>query len=390
MINTSDAIFGGGICCSAASPEIINCTFNGNDGDYGGGICCFAFSAPHILNCIVQGTVAGAGIFSSSSPGITINYCDFHNNQNVNFTGTLPPGIGVLNGVNANGDSCDTYHNIYLNPLLVNPPGGNFQLLAASPCIDAGDPASPLDPDGTIADIGAFYFDQSVQVTVSMTAVSPPIILPPTGGSFDYNASIFNGEAAPQTFSVWIMVQLPNGIWWGPALGPVNLTLPPNFTLTRTRTQSVPASAPAGNYLYEGRVGTYPNTIWDSDNFSFIKLSVGSGADPVPDWQSSGQSFDVGAAAQAAGAPTIFALCNAWPNPFNPTTTLSFELRAASFVNLGVYNVSGRLVETLVDGFRDAGSYDVSWDAAGLPSGIYCARLVAGSSGAVQKIVLMK
>ena len=46
--------------------------------------------------------------------------------------------------------------------MFVNAGGGDYNLMAGSPCIDAGDPMSPLDPDGTIADIGALYFDQGV------------------------------------------------------------------------------------------------------------------------------------------------------------------------------------------------------------------------------------
>jgi len=48
------------------------------------------------------------------------------------------------------------------------------------------------------------------------------------------------------------------------------------------------------------------------------------------------------------------------------------------------------MIATLVEGFRDAGVHEVHWDAAGLPSGIYCARLEAGGRSAVQKLVLLK
>jgi hypothetical protein len=52
--------------------------------------------------------------------------------------------------------------NIDTDPLFVAPDSGEFHLQATSPCIDAGDPSSPLDPDGTIADMGAFYFEQTM------------------------------------------------------------------------------------------------------------------------------------------------------------------------------------------------------------------------------------
>ncbi len=114
-------------------------------------------------------------------------------------------------------------------------------------------------------------------VTIDLEPVSPPIQIPASGGSFNYNATLTNVSGSSQTFGVWIMVLLPNGAWYGPVLGPVTLTLPAGASLTRERTQAVPAGAPAGTYLYEGRVGIYPSNIWDSDSFTFEKLAVGGG-----------------------------------------------------------------------------------------------------------------
>jgi predicted outer membrane repeat protein len=82
-------------------------------------------------------------------------------------------GLGEVNTRNANGDSCDAFYNLYLDPRLVDVAGGDYRLLDSSPCIDAGDPASPADSDGTVADIGAFsspYLPDAVE----------PSILPPS------------------------------------------------------------------------------------------------------------------------------------------------------------------------------------------------------------------
>ena len=225
-------------------------------------------------------------------------------------------------------------------------------------------------------------------VTIDLEPVSPPIQIPPGGGSFNFNASIHNGEATSQTFGVWIMVQLPNGSWWGPALGPLTLTLAPNFTLTRTRTQSVPGSAPAGAYVYEGRVGTYPATVWDSDSFPFTKLAVGDGGALVPEWSNTGQSFEIGQT-EVTQMPSAFTM-GVRPNPFNPTTTISFALPEAARVTLAVYDVSGRQVAELVNGWRDAGSHEVTFDGSNLTSGIYVYRLTADNFSASGKMVLMK
>jgi len=88
--------------------------------------------------------------------------------------------------------------------------------------------------------------------------------------------------------------------------------------------------------------------------------------------------------------PKEFNLGQAYPNPFNPTTTLSFDLPQASRVTLQVYDISGRLVNTLVNGYRQAGFHHVTFDAAGLASGVYLYRMEAGEFIATGKMVLLK
>lgn len=70
------------------------------------------------------------------------------------------PGFGEKIHVNHNGDLCDNYQNIFEDPLFTDTQNGDFSLQPDSPCIDAADPGDPLDPDSTIADMGALYFDQ--------------------------------------------------------------------------------------------------------------------------------------------------------------------------------------------------------------------------------------
>ena len=89
-------------------------------------------------------------------------------------------------------------------------------------------------------------------------------------------------------------------------------------------------------------------------------------------------------------APVEFALHPNFPNPFNPSTVLTYELRAASHMALKVYDTAGRLVSTLVDGFTQAGTHRAIFNGEGLASGIYLAKLEAGEFTAVQKLVLLK
>ncbi len=88
--------------------------------------------------------------------------------------------------------------------------------------------------------------------------------------------------------------------------------------------------------------------------------------------------------------PDEFALYQAYPNPFNPTTAISYQLAASSLVNLTVYDIAGRKVAELVNGWRNAGMHEVNFDASNLASGIYLYRLSAGDFTASGKMVLMK
>ncbi|RJP76392.1 MAG: T9SS C-terminal target domain-containing protein [Candidatus Zixiibacteriota bacterium] len=89
-------------------------------------------------------------------------------------------------------------------------------------------------------------------------------------------------------------------------------------------------------------------------------------------------------------SPATFTLHQNYPNPFNPSTVARYELRAASYVSLRVYDTAGREVRTLVEGWRDAGVHQVTFDGAGLASGVYLVRMQAGSFTLVQKMVLLK
>ena len=84
------------------------------------------------------------------------------------------------------------------------------------------------------------------------------------------------------------------------------------------------------------------------------------------------------------------ALLKAYPNPFNPTVTLSFNLEHTVPVQLAIYDLSGRFVIELANEVTAAGSHSMSYDASALPSGIYFARLQTPSFSQTQKLVLLK
>lgn len=83
-------------------------------------------------------------------------------------------------------------------------------------------------------------------------------------------------------------------------------------------------------------------------------------------------------------------LAQNFPNPFNPTTTIAFDLPRADHVRLSIFNVLGRQVATLVDERLGAGSHEAVWDAADAATGIYFYRLSTGAFSTTRKMVLVK
>ncbi len=88
--------------------------------------------------------------------------------------------------------------------------------------------------------------------------------------------------------------------------------------------------------------------------------------------------------------PFEFSLHQNYPNPFNPTTVISWQLPVGSHQTLKVFDILGNEVVTLVDEFREAGSYKVEFNASALPSGVYYYKLSAGNFSDVKKMMVVK
>ncbi len=216
-------------------------------------ICAFNTGGP-----VMKADLYYADSLGHSIPGDSLHHNLFFGNTGGNFSqGSL--GLDSNLTVNANGDSCDAFHNLYLDPRFVDLAAGDYHLLDSSPCIDAGDPASPPDSDGTVADIGAFSSPYLPD------AVDDPLILQPS---------------------------------------------------------------------------------------AFI--------------------------------------LSAYPNPFNATTVLSYDIPQAASVTLKLYNLLGEEVAMLVNSTIQPGRYRTRWNAAEFSSGTYLAVLQTGDHRFVQKLLLLK
>ena len=89
-------------------------------------------------------------------------------------------------------------------------------------------------------------------------------------------------------------------------------------------------------------------------------------------------------------APAAFTVAQNSPNPFNPTTTISFTTPEAGNVAIDVFNVAGQKVNTLMSDFMNAGSHSVTWDASGFSAGVYFYSVKTGNFLKTMKMTLLK
>lgn len=85
-----------------------------------------------------------------------------------------------------------------------------------------------------------------------------------------------------------------------------------------------------------------------------------------------------------------FELSRNYPNPFNPVTNFYFTINKPGHITLKIYNVQGKEIVSLFSGYKNAGRYNIAWDASVFASGVYFCRLTSGAGSAIQKMVLAK
>ncbi|MBU0518771.1 S8 family peptidase, partial [bacterium] len=231
----------------------------------------------------------------------------------------------------------------------------------------------------------------SVFLNVDLTPVNPPIIIHPDGGDFSYVIELINQDSLPHSIDYWSELVLPNGSHYGPILGPITRTVSANSGIIRQRTQSIPPNAPPGNYLLIAFIGSHPLSICCRDTLPFVKegTSAVDGFQPFP-VEGAPNPFE-GPIDKGVIIPETFSV-SVYPNPFNPTTTITFDLPVASQVTLNVFDIHGRRVGVGLAPTRNytPGTHALTFDGSGLSSGIYFYRLEAGEFPASGKMVLLK
>ena len=214
---------------------------------------------------------------------------------------------------------------------------------------------------------------------VNMIPDTYPINIPP-GGSFGATGIIGNPTSNSILTDVWVGVKYLGNfyqIWNFP-----NIPLNAGQFLSAHLNQMVPGFAPTGTYDYISYCGDQPVKC-DSAIFQFAvtgsRLTDGYG-----EW------ILEGGWGQDDGTPDEYGLIGAYPNPFNASATIIYELPAAGEASLAIYNMLGQKVAELVDGFQKAGRHSIAWEASGFSSGIYFAKLTIGERAFTERMTLVK
>ncbi len=325
----------GGIYCNDSSPTISNCTIIGNSAsDAGGGITCAWGCNSIISNCIISGNSSinvGGGIGCwDSAP--TIENCTISGNST---------------GIGGGGIYCEHEHG----PTIVN-----------------------VIVEGNIGN-GGIYFNDSPNVTITY------------GDFYNNEGSSFIGNTIPAYLGEIVAINT-NGdscdIFFNIYEDPLFVNEPLSDYHLSPDSPCIDAGNPFVQYNDPEDPLTPGYALWPAQG-TILNDMGNSGGPGARDWV-----VGIKKNPSSRSVPSIFNLQQNYPNPFNPSTVLSYQLSVVSNVTLSVYDVSGRKVAELVDGWRDAGQYEVTFDASHLPSGIYFARLTAGDFTSTGKMILMK
>jgi|GEM_PF-1212422 len=224
-------------------------------------------------------------------------------------------------------------------------------------------------------------------VSVTLTPAVTPVVVPASGGSFDFNIAVANNSNFIANVDVWTTAVSPLFIVYGPFIN-ANITMPGGYTGDRGRTQFVPAAAMAGAYTYKAYIGDYPNLPLDSSSFTFFKEPGDGFVNGNDNWSCSGDwdEPDISPFIVYRSSITV----STSPNPFNPDTRIAFDLPVTAWLNLTVYDLQGRIVTVLAEGLYSPGNYKYIFNGKDLASGIYFYRLNAGNFTAAGKLLLVK
>lgn len=215
------------------------------------------------------------------------------------------------------------------------------------------------------------------------------LTIPPTGGIYRCSVQISNTSGQPVNFDVWTRIQNGNYTWTEPLVVRLNQSLGLGGSVTRNLMVQVPSTWPSGYYYYYGYLGDYESYQISSKDYGYFYKTPGDNFGGIPFFTYSDWDDEESLIAEEQ-IPTTARLNAASPNPFNPSTCLTFTITEPGEVYLAVYDCQGREVAVLAEGFMAAGVYERTFHAQDLGSGVYFARLQTGMEVETQKLLLVK
>ncbi len=301
------------------------------------------------------------------------------------YRGEATTGANPIAVWSANPGGYSGQQSIPLSSLVSSPSGGWIYLRAAAT-------GFPLPDDARRAYTNPLWLRVDVTPTASIT-IEPqvePLLIPTNGGSFEYTIGVQNHTGSPASCNVWIEAILPTGSIYPLVNAPI--TLPGSYGTSRLRTQSVPPSAPAGDYVLRANIGVYPSP-WSSDALLFSKMGATGAADEVSPWRVDNSpiiALSESEAEQLSAKRAESLDLHVSPNPFNATTAFVLDLPTGEYVNLALYDLAGRKIRDLLDAWCEPGSHRIIWNAEDLAAGVYLYQLEAGGKVTYGKVVALK
>lgn len=340
---------GGAIYCTQGSNPILDhVTLVGNTADdLGGGIHCFnGTSVPVITNSIIRDNLPAA-----LPDTMQVSYCN------------------VEGGFQGDG-------NIDVDPMFVDFEIGNFHLSwdsfpvddeTKSLCIDAGSPFTTVDQDCTRADIGAFFFNQGLPQDIAVSHARLEFLDAEPGMMVSQSLIITNRGDRLLTVTAQTIETLEG---------------PPFIFID----EGGGAFALAGADTHETVITFAPLILTEYEAVLYIISD-----DPyeeIIELPMSGRCLGVGD--DAGNAPIEYGISTIYPNPVNSTAVIKFGLRKAGNVKFSLYNILGEEISAISDEFRSAGAGNISWQAEGIPTGIYFLKMVTIDEIFSSKIMIIK
>jgi parallel beta-helix repeat protein len=405
--NTADDA-GGGMLNHTCSPILTNCLFQSNSGYYGGGGIHNYHASPTINSCTFKYNIApnggGGGLHNDGSVSLPVlNGCIFQENEAVNGAGMYD-----RNGAHPALTDCDFLVNTTLSGGRGGGVYGNGSSLDLTRCWFAGNEA--------YVDGGGLYCTGILNATIDSCIFDHNVTASGGGGVYFYdhvnsmmtNSTFYQNES-PNGGALWLRsncsMEANNNIFWDNRATTAGSQIGIDNACTLWM---------GCNDVEYGQTGIYVNggssLTWGSGNIDADPLFCVAGVSgdftifntsPCAPANSGGCGL-IGAEPVACTAtdvektqPAANRLHQSYPNPFNPTTKIAFDLKTAGPVSLKVFDVSGRLVRVLVDRNLTSGRHEIIWDGkdeagAKVASGAYFCRMSAGSFTESKKLVLLR